>query len=174
MFLRKIKSVLAMMLVVGLAFGGIALGVSLSTNPMAVAQEKTPRDAPVTTDRLHSPVTTKNAKTEQKELTPEEAIKQMPKENVTVEFKVVAVQVEPNHDYLAFGSPDNYIFLKDGGKFTARLGHAADQIMKLGIDPVKHFNGKVVRVTGRVEPESGNRSFQMWVLDQTHIEVVKE
>jgi hypothetical protein len=42
MFLmRKIQSVLAMMLVVGLALSGIGMGVGLPTNPVAVAQEKT-------------------------------------------------------------------------------------------------------------------------------------
>jgi hypothetical protein len=43
--------------------------------------------------------------------------------------------------------------------------------MKLGIEPVKHFSGKVVRVTGRVEPGSGS-SFQMWVREITDIEVM--
>jgi DNA/RNA endonuclease YhcR with UshA esterase domain len=114
-----------------------------------------------------------NANTEQKVLTPEEAIKQMPKENVTVQFKVASVQAMPNPGS-GFGGPDYYIFLHDGGKFTARLARAADQFMKLGIEPVKHFTGKVVRVTGRVEPDSGKPSFQMWVRDLADIEVVKE
>jgi hypothetical protein len=40
MFVTRIKSVLAVVLVVGLALGGIDLGVRLSTNPAAVAQER--------------------------------------------------------------------------------------------------------------------------------------
>ena len=115
----------------------------------------------------------KKAKTEQKVLTPEEAIKQMPKEKVTVQFKVAAVEAMPNLA-TGLGGPDYYIFLKDGGRFTARLARAADQIMRLGVEPVKHFSGKVVRVTGRVEPDSGNPSFMMWVVDLNDIEVVKE
>jgi uncharacterized protein (TIGR03067 family) len=41
MFVTKIKSVMAVALVVGLALGGIGLGVGPSTNPVAVAQQKT-------------------------------------------------------------------------------------------------------------------------------------
>jgi RNA polymerase sigma factor (sigma-70 family) len=114
------------------------------------------------------------AKKEQKVLTPEEAIKQGSKEEVTVQFKVAAVEAMPN-SCSGFGGPNYYnyyIFLHDGGRFTARLARAADQFMALGIDPVKHFSGKVVRVTGRVEPDSGNPSFCIWVRDLTHLEVV--
>ena len=39
MFVYKIKGVLAVALVVGLALGGIGVGVGISTNPMAVAQQ---------------------------------------------------------------------------------------------------------------------------------------
>ena len=120
-----------------------------------------------------TPPAAKNAKPEQKVLTPEEAIKQMPKENVTVQFKVAKVEAMPNPGS-GFGGPTYYIYLSDGGKFTARLAKAADQFMKLGVEPVKHFTGKVVRVTGRVEPDSGKPSFQMWVRDLADIEVVKE
>jgi hypothetical protein len=74
-------------------------------------------------------------------LTPEEAIKQRPKEKVTVQFKVAAVEAMPNPGS-GFGGPVYYIFLKDGGRFTARLSRAADQIMRLGIEPVKHFSGR--------------------------------
>jgi uncharacterized protein (TIGR03067 family) len=138
--------------------------------------------------------TPKNSTQVQKVLTPEEAIKQMPKENVTVQFKVAKVEAMPN-PASGFGGPTYYIFLQDGGKFTARLAKAADQFMdkqyiKLGIKPgvplseekvkeaqdapAKHFGGKVVRVTGRIEPDSGNSSFQMWVRDLADIELVEE
>src|SRR5947208_7890766 len=46
MFMTKIKSVLAVVLVVGLALGGIGLVVGLSTNPAAVAQAETPKQPP--------------------------------------------------------------------------------------------------------------------------------
>jgi RNA polymerase sigma factor (sigma-70 family) len=115
----------------------------------------------------------KPAEKEQKVLTPEEAIKQRSTEEVTVQLRVTAVEAMPNL-CSGFGGPDYYVFLKDGGRFTARMARAADQLMRLGIDPVKHFSGKVVRVTGRVEPDSGNPSFMMWVVDLTHIEVMKE
>jgi RNA polymerase sigma factor (sigma-70 family) len=116
--------------------------------------------------------TAKDAQQERKVLTPEEAIKQMPKENVTVQFKVAKVEAMPNPG-TGFGGPTYYIYLHDGGNFTARLARAADQFMKLGVDPVKHFTGKVVRVTGRVEPHTGS-TIQMWLRDLADLEVVKE
>src|SRR5262249_18626966 len=59
MFMTKIKSVLMVMLVVGLSPGGIGLGVGLSPNPAAVAQAETPREAPVKKESTASPVATK-------------------------------------------------------------------------------------------------------------------
>jgi RNA polymerase sigma factor (sigma-70 family) len=59
MFMTKIKSVLAVVLVVGLALGGIGLGVGLSTNPAAVAQAETPKEAPVKKESPTPPVATK-------------------------------------------------------------------------------------------------------------------
>jgi RNA polymerase sigma factor (sigma-70 family) len=59
MFMTKIKSVLAVVLVVGLALGGVGLGVGLSTNPAAVAQAETPREAPVKKESPTPPVATK-------------------------------------------------------------------------------------------------------------------
>ena len=114
-----------------------------------------------------------NAKKEQKVLTPEEAIKLGSKEAVTVQFRVTAVEVFPNPG-TGFGGPTYYIYLKDGGRFTARLARAADQLMGLDIDPVKHFNGKLVRVTGRVESDSGSGTYHIWVVDLTQIELVKD
>jgi RNA polymerase sigma factor (sigma-70 family) len=167
MFVTKIKSVLAVVLLAGLALGGIGVGVGLSTHSAAVAQQPgaKPDDKAV--------LERKNAKRERKVLTPEEAIKQMPKANVTVQFKVTSVKAMPNPGS-GFGGPVYYIFLHDGSKFTARLARAADQFMKLGVEPVKHFTGKVVRVTGRIEPDAGKPSFQMWVRDLADLEVVKE
>ena len=124
------------------------------------------------------PTTPKNAKQERKVLTPDEAIKQMPKENVTVQFKVASVEWDLTHVYSGYpGSA--YTHLKDGGKFTASLicnkfaiRWDADQIKKLGIETVEDFKGKMVRVTGRVE-HFGD-TFVMWVRDLKNIEVVKE
>jgi hypothetical protein len=59
MFMTKIKSVLAVVLVVGLSLGGIGLGVGLSPNPAAVAQAETPKEAPVKKESTTSPVATK-------------------------------------------------------------------------------------------------------------------
>jgi hypothetical protein len=58
MFMTKIKNVLAVVLVVGLALGGIGLGVGLSTDP-AVAQAETPKEAPGKKESPTPPVVTK-------------------------------------------------------------------------------------------------------------------
>jgi hypothetical protein len=178
MFVTKIKTVLAVVLVVGLALSG-APGLLYQTQaadqpeakggglPVAKKDQKDQKGRPMTKEEPAP----KNAKQEQKVLTPEEAIKQRPKEAVTVQFKVASVEAMPN-PCGGFGGPNYYIFLHDGGKFTARLARAADQFMKLGIEPVKHFNGKVVRVTGRIAPDARNSSFRMWVRDLADIEVV--
>jgi RNA polymerase sigma factor (sigma-70 family) len=191
MFVTKIKGVLAVVLVVGLVLGGIGAGVGLSTHSAAVAQQpgakaddgnkknddKAAKDGTEKKpDEKENPKTggttgSKAGKEKQKVLIPEEAIKRMPKENVTVQFKVASVEV--TGPYFGYGIA-YYIYLKDGGKFIARLiVHDADQIKKLGIEAIEDFKGKMVRVTGRVEPESGNESFQMWVRE-TQIEVLKE
>src|SRR5215470_794902 len=60
----------------------------------------------------------KAGKEKPKVLTPEEAIKQMPKDNVAVQFKVASVEMSGPYT----GYPITfYIYLKDGGKFTAAL-----------------------------------------------------
>jgi RNA polymerase sigma factor (sigma-70 family) len=189
MFVSKTKGVLAVVLVVGLALGGIGAGIGLSTHSAAVAQQTGSNPGDGTGEK---PKTDGKAGKERlKVLTPEEAIKQMPKENVTVQFKVASVElVHKNKIGLGY-----YIYLNDGGKFTALMGRSADQFMNLqfmkhGIKvgtvvseekakevqkaSVEDFSGKVVRVTGRVEPDSVTvNAFQMWVHDLADIEVVK-
>lgn len=121
-------------------------------------------------DREKSGVEQPKAKGEapaaKKVLTPEEAIKQMPKENVTVQFKVASV--ETNANYRGYFIRPMF-YLKDGGKtFTVCLDPLknGDQIKKLGIESVFDLSGKVVRVTGRVDG--------VIMVDVNNIEVVKE
>jgi hypothetical protein len=114
-----------------------------------------------------------------KVLTPEEAIKQMPKENVTVEFKVASVELDFSYLYSGFnGAP--YLYLKDGGTFTAALicresAIHGDQLKKLGIEKYEDFKGKTVRVTGRVESLNmkGASPKGMFVRSVADIEVVQ-
>ena len=181
MFTTKLKSMLTVVLIVGLTIGGIGTSIGLSTNSVAAAQQpgaKTDGKAVVPGDKEKKADVKKPAEKERKVLTPEEAIKQMPKENVTVQFKVASVEWDLTHLYSGYpGSA--YIHLKDGGKFTASLTcnkfairWDADQIKKLGIETDKDFKGKMLRVTGRVE-HFGD-TFVMWVRDLKNIEVVKE
>ena len=98
-----------------------------------------------------SPPKAKDGQPEQKVLTPEEVIRQRPKEKVTVEFKVTAVQDMSTMPGTGFGQ--NYILLKHDGRFGVRLvPPAMNMVNRLGIEPVKHFSGKVIRATGRFQP----------------------
>src|SRR5262249_7604206 len=121
----------------------------------------------------------KPAEKERKVLTPEEAIKQMPKENVTVQFKVASVELNLTYLYSGFGGTA-YLYLKDGGDFTAALickksAIHGDQLKKLGIERDEDFKGKMVRVTGRVEflDLKGASPKGMFVRSVAHIEVVQ-
>ncbi|HZL87622.1 MAG TPA: hypothetical protein VFB96_04535 [Pirellulaceae bacterium] len=116
-----------------------------------------------------------SAQTEQRVLTPEEAIKQRSKEKVTVQFKVAAVQDESRSPGGGFGQ--GFILLKDDSRFSVRLvPPAMYTLMRLDIEPVKHFSGKVVRVTGLVQPDHTGSSFHIRVddLNQSQFTFVKE
>lgn len=180
MLTTKIKSVLAVVLLFGLILCGIGAGVGLSTDSAAVAQQPEAKpdygkknDDKAALAGLQPKQVGKAGKEERKVLTPEEVIKQMPKENVTVQFKVASVETNANYRGY-FISP--LIYLKDGGKsFTACLypSKDGDQIQKLvkklGIESVDDLSGKVVRVTGRVD------GVIMYVRDPANsIEIVKE
>jgi RNA polymerase sigma factor (sigma-70 family) len=58
MFVTKIKGVLVVVLVAGLALGGIGLDVGLTTNPGAVAQAEPPKAAPAKKESPTPPVAT--------------------------------------------------------------------------------------------------------------------
>ena len=71
------------------------------------------------------------------------------------------------------------ISLKDGKNFSVLLRRPArDQVIRLGIEPAKHFNGKVIRVTGRVQaellPDKGGGPFWVILDDLKHFEVVRQ
>jgi RNA polymerase sigma factor (sigma-70 family) len=121
------------------------------------------------------------SKPEQKVLTPEEAIKlfQQPKEKVTVKFKVTAAQTMQVSKSNVVGKEAGFnevLVLKDGDSFTVQLLPAVmDTIKRLGIEPDKHFTGKVVQVTGPLQPGQpafGTGQFQIVVTDLTQFEVV--
>ena len=114
-------------------------------------------------------------KLEKKVLTPEEAIEQRSKEPVTVQFKIAEVHAAPSPG-TGFGT--DVILLKDGGKFSARIGEPARaMILHVGIEPEKHFLGKVIWVTGLVEPVPGTGaepSYQIRVNDLMQLNVIRE
>ena len=61
MFVTKIKSVLTVVLVVGLALAGIGAGLGLLTNSVAVARAEPPNQPPAKEESPTSPVATKQA-----------------------------------------------------------------------------------------------------------------
>jgi uncharacterized protein (TIGR03067 family) len=125
------------------------------------------------------PPAAKDAQPEQRVLTPEEAIELRPKEKVTVQFKVASAELTSHFagsDLLA----NSEIELMDGKKFSVLLRRPVrDQIMRLGIEPAKHFSGKVIRVTGQVQPvlppnTNGEGPFWIVVDDLKQFEVVRQ
>ena len=100
----------------------------------------------------------KSTKPQQKVLIPEEAIRQKIGENITVKFKVTAVittrvsksnRIAPD----ANAGFDEVLILKGGDSLVVQLHPPAmDTFKRLGIEPDKHFKGKVVQVTGLLQP----------------------
>jgi RNA polymerase sigma factor (sigma-70 family) len=119
----------------------------------------------------------KDAQPKQNVLTPDEAIQQRDQERMTVQFKVASAQFTSHFkgsDLLA----NSEIELTDGKKFSILLRRPVrDQIVRLGIEPATHFGGKVVRVTGRVQPvlppDTGKGPFWIVVDDLNQFEVVR-
>jgi hypothetical protein len=159
--LRKLKTATAILLVFAALVGGAGLiyqtqAAQQPKDSNKVVQAPTPAEkeapAPATPAGTTSP---KNAKKEPDVLTPEEAIKRMSKEKLTVQFKVTGVIVSPLEGLKVEGYNEGpHIRLMDGKEFSVLLrGPASYQIMRLGIDPAKHFSGKSVRIAGRVLPD---------------------
>jgi hypothetical protein len=196
MLVTKIKSVLAVVLVIaalagatGLIYQTHAAEQPRDSNKVVQAPKLGEKDvqAPATPAVITSP---KSAKKEPDVLTPEEAIKQRSKEKLTVQFKVTEVIVQPLEGPVAVGYKEGpYIRLMHSKEFSVLLrGPASYQIVRLGIDPAKHFSGKSVRITGRILPDpyqiiEGNPPrvienekgppFQIMVDDLDHFEVVR-
>jgi RNA polymerase sigma factor (sigma-70 family) len=131
---------------------------------------------------------TDEARMAQKVLTPEEAIKHRQtepaikprEEKVTVKFKVTAVEIlRVSKSSLIGANAGTFerLVLKEGDRFAVQLlpPDIMDTIRRLGIDPDKHFTGKVVQVTGLLQPgqpRHGTGQFQIGVSDLTQFEVV--
>jgi uncharacterized protein (TIGR03067 family) len=159
----------------------LCLGEMNKDRPAAFPEKPTPGEALV----LHrsssgaTPPAAKVAGEQSRALTPAEAIQQREKEPVTVQFKVASVRLTS-----LFGGSDlrgnSEIELTDGTKFSVLLRKPVrDQIVRLGIEPAKHFSGKILRVTGRVEPvlppnTNGEGPFWIIVEDLKQFEVVRE
>jgi RNA polymerase sigma factor (sigma-70 family) len=164
MFLTKIKNVLTVVLVLAAFAGGAGLlyqtqaaaqpkdSNKVAQAPKSAEKEALPADplAPATSAFKTSP---KDAKPEKKVLTPEEAIKLKPTENVTVKFKVTAVITTRGRAGNVNGPVEERLILKHGDNFVVQLrSEAVPTLRRLGLDPEKHFKGKMVQVTGRLGP----------------------
>jgi RNA polymerase sigma factor (sigma-70 family) len=176
MLLTKLKIatvVVFLIAVVGVAAWAGGSTVATATSPGVKQANET---APPSKERANEKQPEK-AKKEPDVLTPGEAIKQRTKEKLTVQFKAASVEVTPLDGLQIEGYNEGpFIRLKDGNKFSVLLrGPATYQIMRLGIDPAKHFSGKVIRVTGQVQPDNGKGPpFNIVVDDLNQFEVVTE
>jgi hypothetical protein len=96
MFIIKIKSVLTVVLVTGMALGGIGSGFGRFTNPAAVARAETPKEAPVKKESPASPVAT------QKDEKPPHVVEKPDKKAGVDTFAHGPTKVvgEPNEDLL--------------------------------------------------------------------------
>jgi uncharacterized protein (TIGR03067 family) len=128
------------------------------------------------------------ARTAPNVLTPDEAIKQRQEieqaikksqEKVTIKFKVTAAQVIRISKSNVVGNSAGFnegLILKDGDTFAVQLlPPVMDTIKRLGIDPDKHFTGKMIQVTGPLQPGQpafGTGQFQIVVTDLNQFEVV--
>jgi RNA polymerase sigma factor (sigma-70 family) len=196
MFLSKLKGVLAVVLVVGLTLAGAA---GLHLQIQAADQSKAKGEHPVAEKDQkkggeQQPMprqgpAPKNAKSGPNVLTPEQAIKQsqaieqaikQSQEKVTVKFKVVAVQtlhVSNSNAFVGNAGYHEVFILRESDRFVIQiLPPAMDTIRRLAISD-EHFKGKVIQVTGRLQPGQpafGTGQFQIAVQDLTQFEVVRE
>jgi hypothetical protein len=121
-------------------------------------------------------------------LTLEEAARTKVNQTATVEFRVASATMAWT---TGFGNPDPWVIdltpaagLKDGGTFQLCLsGKVVTHLRNLGLvnehgrKPADFFNGKVIRLTGKVESweERGKRGatlYRLCVFDLDHLEVV--
>ena len=105
-------------------------------------------------------------------LTPEEAIKQRSQEKVTVQFKVASVKMGWSSGRIPKGAKtsQSWFQLDDGNNFSVVLkGGPTYRLEQLGIDATRHFEGKVVRATGRVLGEQPPFSIGVDDLDQFEV-----
>jgi hypothetical protein len=173
MFVNKLKVATATLLMITVLGAG-AIGLIYQTQAAEQSKDSN-KEAPVAATPAEK-TSPKNAKKEPDVLTPAEAIKQRDKGKVTVQFEVASVEAFLLDGAIAEGSRISRleVRLKDGNNFSARLtGRVTYQIERLGIDPAKHFSGKVVRVTGRVQQIESARTFQIVVDDLNQFEVVR-
>jgi len=152
MFLKKLKIATAVFLtMLGVGAWGIC---SVTAKPPEAKQSD--RATKAQDEKGAGQKQPEQAKKEQKVLTPEEAMKQRPKEKVTVEFKVKAATIHENPAFVPKGGEIEYIEFTYNDKFYFRLyGKAVTHIKRLGIEPSVYFRDKVVRVTGQVFANGG-------------------
>jgi RNA polymerase sigma factor (sigma-70 family) len=187
MFATKINSGLTVVLVLAVLAGGAGLlyqtqAADPPKGPNKVAQAPKPA-------KKEAPATPARKALEGKVLTPEQAIKQREEteraikkgqEKVTVKFKVTAVQTLRVSKSNVVGKSAGFserLILKGGDSFAVQLLEpVVDTIKRLGI-PDKHFTGKVVKVTGPLQPGQpafGTGQYQIVVTDLTQFEVVRK
>ena len=190
MFLTKLKIatvVFLMLAMIGMGAWGIGSVAATAQQPNA----RQPDQRTTTQDEKGvGPKQAEKANKEQKVLTPEEAIKQRPKEKVTVEFKVKRSLTLANPAFVPEGGEIDYItFQYDDRFYVCLYGKAVTQIKRLGLEPGSavlrgpgfvprgYFADKVIRATGQVvaeeEPVGAKTKYYVVVEDLDQLEVVR-
>jgi RNA polymerase sigma factor (sigma-70 family) len=171
MLVTKLKtlSVVLMVAVVGMMALGVGATALIAEPPEA---KQADRDTPKQKDD------TMNGNKARTVLTPEEAIKQMPKEQVTVEFTVKRAAISPNPAFVPEGGEVDDIWLEYGDRFYVTLARkAVTHVKRLGIEPSVFFRDKLIRVTGRIWPEQEaagkDTRYRIWIDSLDQLEVVK-
>jgi RNA polymerase sigma factor (sigma-70 family) len=183
MFLTKLKiatGVFLMLAVIGMGAWGIGSRPATAEQPIARGSDQgTTRD-----DKRDGQKQPEKARKERKVLTPEEAIKQRPKEKIAVEFKVSYATIHQNPAFVPEGGEIDCIDFKYDDRFYARLyGKPVTHLKRLGLAPprmgfnISYFTNKVVRVTGLVvaEEELATEKTKYYVVveDLDQLEVVR-
>jgi RNA polymerase sigma factor (sigma-70 family) len=162
MFMTKIKTGMAVALVVGLTLAGIGAGVGLSTNPVAVAQQPGAKpDEAKKSDAKEPPRQGDKAREERKKdkvsnlLTPAQIYRDKVEGPVRIEFVVGAVSIGLPTEMEAKDRPREQ---PEGGKATltrlsVTVGEKLEaQLNAIGIKDVRlHLYRKTVRVSGELK-----------------------
>jgi hypothetical protein len=163
MFLTKIKSVLATVLVFGVAVVGIGAGVGSFPNSLAVGQQLEAKRGSNKKESQPMPVPPKlpgaGVEKEKKLLTPEQIFRDKFTGEASIEFAVKAVSLNGSPFSMEEATDRKPAPTEQGKSAVSRLVVVVSpkveaRLQQLGIEDLRtHFYGKTVRVMGKLKRE---------------------